>query len=138
MPAPTVDSLMPELTLTAIHASGPGGQNVNKVATAIQLRFDVRRSTTLPQPLRERLMRIAGRRVSTEGVLIITARRHRTQEKNRRDALERLQALLDEAATPPRPRLPTRTPPAAKRKRLEQKRTRASVKRSRRPPSASD
>jgi ribosome-associated protein len=138
MPAPDVDSLMPELSLTAIHASGPGGQNVNKVATAIQLRFDVRHSPSLPDALRERLIRLAGRRVSTEGVLIITARRHRTQEKNRRDALDRLQALLDEAASPPRPRIPTRTPGAAKRKRLEQKRTRAAVKRSRRPPSASD
>ncbi len=138
MPAPRVKTLLDELELTAIHSSGPGGQNVNKVATAIQLRFDVANSPSLEADVKARLADLAGQRMTTSGELVLTARRHRTQEGNRRDALARLQALLDEAARPPRPRLPTRTPPAVKRKRLQDKRPRSAVKRSRRPPSRDD
>jgi ribosome-associated protein len=138
MRPPSLNSLLPEIELTAIHAAGPGGQNVNKVATAIQLRFDVAHSPALDDGLRRRLARLAGKRMSKEGVLVITARRHRSQEANRRDALDRLQALLDEAATPPRPRIPTRKPKAVERRRLDEKRGRAAVKRSRKPPAPDD
>jgi ribosome-associated protein len=139
MTPPTVETLLPEIALSAIHAAGPGGQNVNKVATAIQLRFDVGASKLLPPELVPRLLEVAGRRVSSSGVIVITARRQRTQERNRRDALNRLQALLDEAAAPPPPpRVPTRTPPAVKRRRLQDKRSRSNVKRSRRTPGSDE
>lgn len=138
MPAPRVESLLDEIKLSAIHSAGPGGQNVNKVATAIQLRFDVSASTSLPDALKRRLTTLAGSRMTSSGELVITARRHRQQEGNRRDALARLQRLLDEAAVPPKPRIPTRMPAAVKRKRLEEKRTRAAVKRSRRAPGRDD
>src|SRR5437660_12215156 len=97
-----------ELSESFIRASGPGGQNVNKVASAVQLRFDVRRSASLPHPVRERLERLAGNRVSQDGVLVISAQRFRSQERNRADALDRLIALILRAATPPRPRRATR------------------------------
>src|SRR5512137_2096505 len=93
-----------ELSETFVRASGPGGQNVNKVATAVQLRFDVRHSPSLPPAVRERLARLAGARLTEAGVLVINARRHRTQEQNRRDALARLVDLVRRAAEPPRPR----------------------------------
>jgi ribosome-associated protein len=111
-----------------IRASGPGGQNVNKLATAVQLRFDVARSG-LPADLRARLPRLAGRRMTTNGVLVITAQRHRTQARNRDDARERLIELIRRAAAPPVPRRPTRPPARARRARLETKKRRSGLKR---------
>ena len=123
-----------EIEESFIHASGPGGQNVNKVASAVQLRLDLRRSPSLPAAVRARAELLAGSRLSRDGVLIITARRFRSQERNREDARERLVALLRRAATPPRPRLPTRPPAASRRQRLADKTHRGAVKQQRRPP----
>jgi ribosome-associated protein len=116
-----------------IRASGPGGQNVNKVATAVQLRFDAANAASLPGDVRARLVRLAGRRMTTEGVLVIEARRFRTRERNRADALARLTALVRRAAEPPKERRRTRPPRASKRRRLETKRRRGTIKRTRAP-----
>jgi ribosome-associated protein len=121
-----------ELHFDFVRASGPGGQNVNKVATAAQLRFDVRNSPSLPEEVRVRLERLAGRRMTEEGVLVIEASRFRSQEQNRQDALERLARLLRQAAVPPRRRRKTRPTLASKQKRLEEKRRRGEIKRLRR------
>jgi ribosome-associated protein len=120
-----------EIAETFIHASGPGGQNVNKVASAVQLRFDLRQSRSLPEPVLTRLAQLAGHRLSADGVLIITAQRFRSQERNRQDALDRLIALIRRAATPPRPRRPTRPTAASRERRLADKSRRAQVKRQR-------
>ncbi len=117
-----------EVEESFVRASGPGGQNVNKVSSAVQLRLDLRRTGSLPEALRERAERLGGRRVSKDGVMVITAQRHRSQERNRQDALDRLVVLLREAATAEPPRVPTRTPRAARRKRLDEKGQRAATK----------
>ena len=118
-----------ELTETFVRASGPGGQNVNKLATAVQLRFDVRRSPSLPADVRARLAVLAGRRLTQDGVFVIIAQRHRTQERNREDARTRLVELIRQAAVPPKRRRPTRPTAASRERRIESKKRRSGVKR---------
>lgn len=118
-----------EIAFDFIRAAGPGGQNVNKVASAVQLRFDVRGSPSLPEEVKARLIRLGGRRVTGEGVLVIEAKRYRSQERNRAEALRQLSVLIQRAAQPPRPRRPTRPSAGARARRLEAKRRRSAVKR---------
>jgi ribosome-associated protein len=118
-----------ELEESFIRASGPGGQNVNKVASAVQLRFDARHSPSLPADLRARLERIAGRRLTREGVIVIAALRHRSQEQNRKDARERLFAMIREAEKPPVPRRATKPTKASRERRLQRKARRSKIKR---------
>ena len=117
-----------EIEENFVRGSGPGGQNVNKVATAVQLRFDLRHTPSLPEDVRARAERLAGKRLTKEGVIVITAARFRTQERNRADALARLTALLKRAAQPPAVRKPTRPSQGSKRRRLENKTRRAAIK----------
>ena len=117
-----------ELDESFIRSSRPGGQNVNKLSTAVQLRFDVRRSPSLTDEVRARLERLAGKRLTRDGVLIITAQSHRTQERNRADALDRLVDLVRQAAVRPVPRRATKPTKASRRRRLESKKRRSGIK----------
>jgi ribosome-associated protein len=123
-----------EVSETFIRASGPGGQNVNKVASAAQLRFDVGASPSLPEPVKTRLLRLAGKRATQDGVIVITAQRFRSQERNREDARARLVALIRRAAEPPKPRRRTRPSAAQREARLAAKAQRSTVKSRRRAP----
>jgi ribosome-associated protein len=120
-----------ELQFDFIRAAGPGGQNVNKVATAVQLRFDARGTTALSEAVKTRLIRLAGKRVSREGILVIEARRFRTQEQNRQAAIQRLSELLSKALQPPKRRRPTNPTATSKERRLRSKKRRAEIKRAR-------
>ena len=129
---PTISLRDDELQFQFKLASGPGGQNVNKVATAVELRFDVAGSLSLPEVVRARLRALAGNRVTQEGELLITARRFRSQERNRQDAIERLSALIQKAAEAPKPRIRTQPSRAAKQRRMDEKRRIGKKKQTRR------
>lgn len=127
-----------ELEFRFFRSGGPGGQNVNKVATAVQMRFDVRNSPSLTEPVKARLMKLAGSRLTLDGVIVITAVRFRTQERNRADAVERLQTMVDKASVAPAYRVPTRPTRASKERRLEGKTRRSTIKSGRGKPGLSD
>lgn len=127
-----------ELEFRFFRSGGPGGQNVNKVSTAVQMRFDARNSPSLTEPVRARLMKLAGSRLTLDGVILISAVRFRTQERNRADAMARLQAMLDQASIAPTYRVPTRPTRASKERRLDGKTKRSTIKSGRGRPGRED
>jgi len=140
MSLPVLENLLRagEVSFDYYRSSGPGGQNVNKVSTAVRLRFDLRGSRLIPEGAKRRLAALAGSRLTTEGVLVIEAQRHRTQEGNRRDALERLGELIERSWRPPAPRRPTKPSRAARERRLDEKKGRSATKRQRTRPADAD
>jgi ribosome-associated protein len=129
---PNINIRLNELNFSFIRASGPGGQNVNKVATAVQLKFDVINSNNLPEAVKNKLIKIAGKKISTSGILIIEAKRFRTQEQNKNDAIERLIQLIKKAAIVDKPRKKTKPTSTSNVKRIESKKKRSTIKGNRR------
>ncbi len=128
---PTIQLKVEEIQINYVQAAGPGGQNVNKTATAAQLRFDVIQSTSLPEEVKLRLLKLGGRRITAEGILLIEARRFRTQEANREDALKRLSDLVRKAGEKPRKRKATRPSQLSREQRLQAKKKRSEIKKTR-------